>query len=99
MLCDCYSILQIKFFVLFYCFNTYVKKYFISLMKIEAKLSSRRIFNEIHFDTDPNLTIGFGHFASDTLNGLFEKMDDKTFLEMKNYVINKLLMFRTCKSL
>jgi hypothetical protein len=42
--------------------------------------SANRVFNEVHFypDGDPNLTIGFGHFASGNETNLFSYMDDDT---------------------
>lgn len=49
------------------------------IASLNIKKDSHRSFDELHFHTDPNLTIGFGHFANSNLNPFFEKMKNKKY--------------------
>lgn len=57
------------------------------MVAFNAATSSKRFFNEIHCDEDPFLTMGFGHFAEDTLNRFFKEMPDKIRREMICYIL------------
>ena len=51
--------------------------------------TERRVFNEVHlFKGDPNLTLGFGHFAAQNIHRFFSKMPQHVWEDMASCILD-----------